>query len=86
MESIKDTKKYKCKDCNKKFNSLTNAPFHHTRLTYKQIEIADQCLVDKLSIRNTAKKMKVSKKTSFVVRFKLISVLKAIIFQNKLVV
>lgn len=72
----KDRQLYQCKNCNKKFNELTNTPFHHTRLNYKQIETAYECLVDKLTIRKTAKKMKVSTKTVFTLRFKLISVLK----------
>lgn len=72
----KGRQKYKCKDCNKKFNSLTNTPFHHTRLTYNQIEKAYECLIDKLSIRKSAEKIGVSTKTAFVLRFKLISVLK----------
>lgn len=69
---------YKCKDCGKKFNELTNTPFHHTRLTYGQIEKAYQCLVDKLSIRKTAKKMGVSTRTAFTLRFKIISCLNQI--------
>ena len=67
---------YKCKDCKKKFNELTNTPFHHTRLNYKQIETAYDCLVNKLSIRKSAKKIKVSTRTAFVLRFKLITCLK----------
>ena len=67
---------YKCKNCNKKFNELTNTPFHHTRLNYKQIEIAYECLVDKLSIRKSAKKIGISTRTAFTLRFKLITCLK----------
>ena len=69
---------YKCKDCGKKFNELTNTPFHHTRLTYSQIETAYQCLVDKLSIRKSAKKIGISTRTAFTLRFKIISCLKQI--------
>lgn len=72
----KDRQLYKCKDCNNKFNDLTNTPFHHTRLNYKQIETAYECLVDKLSIRKSAKKIGVSTKTAFTLRFKLITCLK----------
>ncbi len=68
--------KYKCKDCGKKFNSLTDTPFHHTRLNYKQIESAYQCLVDKIPLRKAAKKIGVSLYTAFTLRFKLISCLK----------
>lgn len=67
---------YKCKDCNKKFNELTHTPFHHTRLNYKQIETAYDCLVDQLSIRKSAKKIGVSTRTAFTLRFKLITCLK----------
>lgn len=71
-----DRQLYKCKDCGKKYNELTNTPFHHTRLNYKQIITAYECLVDKLSIRKSAKKIGVSTKTAFTLRFKLISCLK----------
>ncbi len=80
----KDRQLYKCKDCNKKFNELTGTPFHHTRLIYKQIVEAYDCLVNKLSIRKTANKIGVSIKTSFVLRFKIISCLKNIVNNKKL--
>ena len=75
---------YKCKDCNKKFNELTGTPFHHTRLIYKQIVEAYDCLVNKLSIRKTANKIGVSIKTAFVLRFKIISCLKNIVNNKEL--
>lgn len=74
----KNRQLYKCKNCNKKFNELTGTPFHHTRLVYKQINDAYDCLVNKLSIRKTANKIGVSIKTAFVLRFKIISCLKSI--------
>lgn len=74
----KNRQLYKCKDCSKKFNELTNTPFHHTRLDYKQIEIAYECLVDKLPIRKAAKKIGVSTRTAFTLRFKLITCLKEV--------
>lgn len=74
----KERQLYKCKECNKKFNELTNTPFHHTRLNYKQVETAYECLVDKLPIRTSANKIGVSTKTAFTLRFKLISCLKTI--------
>ena len=79
----KNRQLYKCKDCNKKFNELTNTPFHHTRLVYKQIVDAYECLVNKLSIRKTANKIGVSIKTSFILRFKIISCLKSIVNNKK---
>lgn len=80
----KDRQLYKCKDCNKKFNELTNTPFHHTRLNYKQMETAYECLVDKLPIRKAAKKIGISTRTAFVLRFKLITCLKEIRNKEKL--
>ena len=80
----RDRQLYKCKDCNKKFNELTNTPFHHTRLVYKQIADAYECLVNKLSIRKTANKVGISIKTAFVLRFKIISCLKNIINNSDL--
>lgn len=80
----KDRQLYKCKACNKKFNELTNTPFHHTRLNYKQINIAYDCLVDKLTIRKSAKKIGVSTRTAFTLRFKIISCLKETKNKDKL--
>ena len=80
----KNRQLYKCKDCNKKFNELTNTPFHHTRLNYGQIETAYDCLVNKLSIRKSAKKIKVSTRTAFVLRFKIITCLEKINSENSL--
>ena len=74
---------YKCKECNRKFNELTGTPFHHTRLVYEQIKDAYECLVNKLSIRKMSSKIKVSTKTAFVLRFKIISCLKKIV-NNKM--
>lgn len=74
----KDRQLYRCKDCSKKFNELTNTPFHHTRLNYNQIETAYECLVDKLSIRKSARKIGISTRTAFTLRFKLITCLKEI--------
>lgn len=47
---------YKCKNCSKKFNALTGTIFASTHLTYNQIEIFFQCLLDRVSLRKTAKK------------------------------
>lgn len=80
----KNRQLYKCKDCRSKFNELTGTPFHHTRLNYKQIETAYECLVDKLTIRKSAKKIGVSTKTAFTLRFKLITCLKDMRKKSKL--
>lgn len=80
----KGRQKYECKECGKKFNALTNTPFHHTRLTYNQIEVEYQCLVEQLSIRKTASKVHISTRTAFTNRFKIISCLKSFIEKIKL--
>lgn len=70
---------YVCKDCNKKFNNLTNTIFHHTHLTYKQVESAFDCIINLFTIRKTASILKVSTKTAFTLRHKIMSCLKSII-------
>lgn len=39
---------YKCKECSKRFNDLTNTVFSQIHLTYEQIEIFIQCFKDKI--------------------------------------
>lgn len=75
---------YICKECNKKFNVLTNTVFHHTHLTYKQIERAIDCVINLFSIRKTAKLLHISTKTAFTLRHKIISCLKSIVQSFKL--
>lgn len=75
----KGKQNYICKECKKKFNGLTNSVFHHTHLSFKQIEQAFECIIHLFSIRKTAKIMKVSTKTAFTLRHKIISCLKDII-------
>lgn len=75
---------YICKDCKKKFNSLTNTIFHHTHLTYNQIEKAIDCIINLFSIRKMAKILKIPTKTAFTLRHKIISCLKSIIKSFKL--
>ena len=68
----KGKQNYICKECKKKFNGLTNSVFHHTHLSFKQIEQAFECVLHLFSIRKTAKIMKVSIKTAFTLRHKII--------------
>lgn len=69
---------YKCKECGKRFNDLTNTVFSGCNLTYEQIEIFWQCFIDKVSIRKTAKRMNVNKNTVHLLRLKVIDSLKEI--------
>lgn len=75
---------YICKDCGKKFNDLTNTIFHHTHLTYKQIEKAIDCVINIFSIRKMAKIVEISTKTAFTLRHKIMSCLKDIVDSFKL--
>ena len=75
---------YICKDCKKKFNDLTNTIFHHTHLTYNQIEKAIGCVINLFSIRKMASILNTSTKTAFTLRHKVISCLKSIIQSFKL--
>lgn len=79
-----DRQNYICKDCKKKFNSLTDTIFHHTHLTYNQIEKAIDCIINLFSIRKMAAILKISTKTAFTLRHKIISCLKSIIKSFKL--
>lgn len=80
----KGRQNYICKNCKKKFNNLTNTVFHHTHLTYKQIEQAFESTINLFNIRKMAKIMGVSTKTAFTLRHKIISCLKDIINSFKL--
>lgn len=62
---------FKCNICCKKFNALTGTIFAGTHLTYEQIEIFLKCHRDKISIRKTAKRMKVDKNTVHLLRLKI---------------
>ena len=75
---------YICKDCNKKFNILTNTIFHHTHLSYAKIEKAIDCIIHLFSIRKMASIVKISTKTAFTLRHKVMSCLKEIINSCKL--
>ena len=51
----RDRQNYICKECNKKFNTLTNSIFYHTHLKYIQIEKSIDCTLNLFSIRKMAK-------------------------------
>lgn len=70
---------YICKDCHKKFNSLTNTIFHNTHLTYDKLEKAIDYTINLYSIRKMANLMKVSTKTAFTIRHKIMHCLKDIV-------
>ena len=75
---------YKCKECGKKFNDLTNTVFSGTHLSYEQIETFIQCFRDKVSLRKTAVRMNVDKKTVHLLRLKILNSLSEIRQNTKL--
>lgn len=68
-----DVQTYKCKVCEKKFNSCSNTLVAHIKLTYEQLMIFFECMNDKLSIRKTAIKMGVNQNTVFLFRHKVLN-------------
>lgn len=70
--------RYKCTNCNKRFNDLTGTIFSGSKLSYEQIEIFLQCFDDKVSLRKTAQRMNVNKNTVHLLRLKLMDSLKQI--------
>lgn len=80
----KQRQNYICKECNKKFNNLTDTIFHHTHLTYKQIEKAFDSIINLFPIRKMANIIKISTKTAFTLRHKIISCLKDIVNSFKM--
>lgn len=66
---------YKCKDCQHRFNDASNTMLANCKLTYEQLTIYFECMDNHLSIRKTAKKMKVSTNTVFLLRHKTLSAL-----------
>lgn len=69
---------YKCKDCKKRFNSLTKTIFSYTHLSYEQILKFFECIRDKFSVRKTAKIVGVTPTSAFVIRHKILDTLKSI--------
>ena len=69
---------YICKECSRKFNDLTGTVFAGTRLTYEQIDTFINCFNDKVSIRKTAKRMKVNKNTVYLLRQKMLDSFKVV--------
>lgn len=75
---------YKCKNCNRRFNDLTNTVVSGTHLNYEQLEIFLKCFQDKVTIRKTANRMRVNKKTAHLLRLKMIDALNEIRKNTKL--
>lgn len=80
----KNTQKYVCKDCHKHFRETENTILKKTR---KDIDIWEkyiQCMVDKKSLRETAKVCEISLLTSFEWRHKILDILSNMMNKVKL--
>lgn len=68
-------KRYKCKACNKTFNDLTGTSVSHIHKK-EEWNLYLKCLADNLSLREAAKRVGVSFRTSFMWRHKIIGAFK----------
>ncbi len=59
--------RYRCKSCSKTFNALTHTPLAHLRKKGLWLSYFD-CMKSSLTIRSTAEKVSVNKRTSFLWR------------------
>lgn len=71
----KHIQRYKCKDCNRRFNDSTKTPCGNTKLSYQIWLSFFECMIDKLSIRKTAAKLELNKNTIFTMRHKVLNAL-----------
>lgn len=67
-----NVQRFKCKDCGKTFNDLTLTPMAHSKVSSEQWVEYAKCMVFGLSIRKSATHCKVSVKTSFYMRHRLL--------------
>lgn len=73
--TVKKIQRYKCKDCNRRFNDNTLTTCFRTRQSYETWLEFFKCMNDKLSIRKTAAKLNLNKNTVFSMRHKVLNVL-----------
>ena len=72
-----DMQRYKCKNCSKTFNSLTQTPLARLRKKGRWLKYSN-CLKDGLTIREAAKESGIHKNTSFRWRHRFVANLKEI--------
>lgn len=76
--------RYKCKDCGKVFDERTDSVISNTKVSLDKWFMYIILLINKTSIRECARKLKISIKTSFFMRHRILDCL-SIIFENKAV-
>lgn len=64
--------RYRCKSCKKTFSDTTQTPFAYSKKNLSQWEDFIQCMVDKFSLRKSAKRVGISLDTSFFWRHKIL--------------
>jgi len=64
--------RFRCKDCNKTFNDLTLTPMANSKVCLEQWMDYAKCMIIGLSIRKSAEICKVSVKTSFYMRHRIL--------------
>ena len=69
---------YKCADCGKKFNDLTNTVFHYSHMSYQKIKTFIECMNNCSSLRKTTEVVGINKSTTFALRHKIASALSSI--------
>ena len=75
---VRGIQRYLCKDCSKTFNVLTKTVFANTKLPISTwIRYAD-CMSKQMTLRETAKAVGISLKTSFFMRRKILTSLKKV--------
>ncbi|OPJ62135.1 IS1595 family transposase [Clostridium oryzae] len=70
-----DIQRYRCKDCRKTFNATTNSVLSYTKKKIEKWLEYMNCMNNKLSLRKTAAELKISIKTAFYWRHKILKVL-----------
>ena len=66
---------YRCKDCSKTFTSLTNTFLDYTKKDFLTWQKFIQCMVDGFKLQKTADRCKISLRTAFVWRHKILDAL-----------
>ncbi len=72
----KTNQRYKCKDCFYQFTENSNLIFSTTKLSLSKWLKYSECMIDKLSLRASASKVKVGLKTSFFMRHRILECIK----------
>lgn len=79
-----DKQRYKCKNCNKTFTSISNTFLARTRKDFKTWKKFIQCMIEGFSVRMSATKCKVNRNTAFIWRHKILDTLTEYVTNQKI--